>query len=192
MTQGWNPPTYLAEIAAEIPGYAELQDRVAAATAGPAEEMLELGIGTGETARRVLAVHPDARLTAIDGSQPMLDRARGSFPGADLRLGRLEDALPDGPFDLVYSSLVVHHLDADGKRDLFTRVARVLRDGGRFVLADVVVPGDAADTQIEIDRVVDLPDRLDDQLRWLSEAGLQTETMWAVKDLAVVRATKRG
>lgn len=191
MTQDWDPQTYLAEIAAEIPGYAELQDRAAAATAGPAEDVLELGIGTGETARRVLALHPGARLTAIDASPAMLDRARESFPAADLRLARLEDPLPAGPFDLVYSSLAVHHLDAAGKRDLFVRVASALRHGGRFVLADVVVPEDPADTQVEIDRVVDLPDRLDDQLRWLAEAGLQAQAVWEFKDLAVVRATKR-
>jgi tRNA (cmo5U34)-methyltransferase len=194
MTQDWNPDTYLAEIAAEIPGYAELQDRAAAATAtaGPAEDVLELGIGTGETTRRVLALHPGARLTTVDESPAMLERARQAFPAADLRLGRLEDPLPQGPFDLVYSTLAVHHLDAAGKRDLFVRVASALRRGGRFVLADVVVPEDPADARIEIDWVVDLPDRLDDQLRWLSEAGLQAETLWAFKDLAVVQATKRG
>jgi tRNA (cmo5U34)-methyltransferase len=161
----WDPDRY-GEVRDEIPGYEELQEHAAQATAGlDARAVLELGIGTGETTRRVLAHHPSARLTAIDSSPRMLERARETFPGADVRLGKLEDPLPDGPFDLVFSALAVHHLDGAGKRDLFARVARALRPGGRFVLADVVVPEREEDAQIGIDWVMDLPDRLDDQLQ---------------------------
>src|SRR5438128_1674496 len=139
----WNPDTYLAEMLVELPGYEELQEAVAAATDGLTfETVLELGTGTGETALRVLARHPRARWTGIDASEPMLDRARERLPGADLRLARLEDPLPQGPFDLVISALAVHHLDAERKRGLFERVARVT---DAFVLGDVVVPERPAD-----------------------------------------------
>jgi tRNA (cmo5U34)-methyltransferase len=187
----WDPESYMATMLAEVPGYDELQEHVVAATRGiPAESVLELGIGTGETARRVLALHPHARWTAIDASPQMLARARRQFPGADLRLGRLEDPLPEGPFDLVVSALAVHHLDAAGKSSLFRRVADVLRPSGRFVLGDVVVPERAEDARIGIDWVVDLPDRVDDQLDWLREAGLTPTVVWAHADLAVVRADR--
>jgi tRNA (cmo5U34)-methyltransferase len=176
-------------MSAEIPAFAEFQEQTAAATEGvDVGAMLELGIGTGETARRVRAVHPDARLTAIDSSTEMLERARSEFPGGDLRVARLEDALPDGPFDLVYSALAIHHLDGVGKRDLFRRVAAVLRVGGVFVLADVVVPDDPEDEQTPIDGEYDLPDRLDDQVEWLREVGFEATPAWVQKDLAVVRA----
>jgi tRNA (cmo5U34)-methyltransferase len=188
----WDPETYLESIHAAVPGFDELEERVAAATAGEASRLLELGIGTGETARRVLALHPGAQLTAIDSSPEMLARAKELLPGADLRLARLEDPLPSGPFDLVYSTLAVHHLDAAGKRDLFERLGSTVRPGGRFVLADVVVPADPADQQIEIDWVMDLPDTLDDQLRWLREAGFDAAPTWAWKDLAVVTAVRPG
>ena len=187
----WDPDTYLAGMLDEIPGYTELQERAAEATSGvAAERILELGIGTGETARRVLALHPDARLTAIDSSPEMLGRARESYPAADLRLSRLEDALPEGPFDLVFSALAVHHLDGAAKRDLFRRVAEVVRPSGRFVLADVVVPEREEDSQIFIDWEMDLPDRLDDQLDWLRDADFDAEPVWTYKDLAVVRAVR--
>jgi tRNA (cmo5U34)-methyltransferase len=81
-------------------------------------------------------------------------------------------------------------VDADGKRDLFRRVAAVLHPGGRFVLGDVVVPERAADAQIEIDWVVDLPDSAADQLTWLREAGFDAELVWTNRDLAVIRATR--
>jgi len=187
----WDPETYLKNMLEEVPSYPDLQAQTAAAAKDvPALTILELGIGTGETAKRVLAAHPDARLTAIDASEKMIERARRVVPQVDLRLARLEDPLPDGPFDLVVSALAVHHLDGPGKQDLFRRVAGVLAPGGTFVLADVVVPEREEDVVTPIDGVYDRPDRLDDQLAWLRAAGLTAETVWSYKDLAVIRATR--
>jgi tRNA (cmo5U34)-methyltransferase len=186
-----DPATYLDNMLADVPAYPELQERTAAATDGiEGDRILELGIGTGETARRVLERRPHAQLTAIDSSPEMLERARAAFPKADLRLARLEDELPQGPFDLVVSALAVHHLDADGKQDLFRRVAAVLQPGGTFVLADVVVPEREEDVVTPIDGVYDLPDHVDDQLDWLRAAGLDAEVFWSYKDLAVLRARR--
>jgi tRNA (cmo5U34)-methyltransferase len=188
----WDPETYLANMLAEVPSYVDLQEQTAKAAADiEATTILELGIGTGETATRVLTSHPHARLTAIDSSPEMLERARAAFPGADLRLQRLQDPLPDGPFDLVVTALAVHHLDGSGKQDLFRRVAQVLRPGATFVLADVVVPEHEEDVVTPIDWEYDLPDRADDQVRWLHDAGLDAELLWSYKDLAVLRATKK-
>jgi tRNA (cmo5U34)-methyltransferase len=187
----WDPETYLQNMLEEVPSYPELQEQTdAAAKDVPAETILELGIGTGETARRILASHPGARYTAIDSSEEMLERARSVVPQADLQHARLEDALPDGPFDLVVSALAVHHLDGPGKQDLFRRLAAVLAPGGTFVLADVIVPEIEEDVVTPIDGVYDLPDRLDDQLQWLRDAGLESEMVWSYKDLAVLRATR--
>lgn len=186
----WDPDTYLAQMADEIPGYEELQDAVAAATADVrVMSVLELGTGTGETALRVRALHPEARWLGIDASEAMLGRARERLPDADLRGGRLEDGLPAGPFDLVVSCLAVHHLDGPGKRDLFARVAAVLRPGGCFVLGDVVVPAEGREGPIEIDWEMDLPDSVEDQLAWLRAAGFEADASSVRVDLAVFRAT---
>jgi tRNA (cmo5U34)-methyltransferase len=182
----------------ELPGYEELQEEVAAATDGLAfETVLELGTGTGETALRVLARHPGASRTGIgwtgigwtgiDARRPMLARARERLPDADLRLGRLEDPLPKGPFDLAISALAVHHLDAERKRDLFKRVAGVT---DAFVLGDVVVPERPEDAVIEIDGVYDVPSSVAEQLSWLREAGFDAEASFVRADLAVFRALK--
>jgi tRNA (cmo5U34)-methyltransferase len=185
----FDPATYLDMITAEVPAYRELQRHLAEATAGiEAGAILELGVGTGETAAAVMAVHPAARLVGIDESGPMLARARDRFPAADLRVQRLEDPLPEGTYDLIVSALAVHHLDAVGKADLFRRVRGRLRPGGRFVLADVVVPGDPHDVVTPIDPPYDQPSTLADQLGWLREAGLRPTVRWQEKDLAVVAA----
>jgi tRNA (cmo5U34)-methyltransferase len=189
----WDPDSYLELMRDEVPQYERLQDEVAAATSGvDARRVLELGTGTGETARRVLAVHPAAQLVGIDESPGMLEAARSALDPARVRLvdGRLQDPLPDGPWDLVVSCLAVHHLDGEGKADLFRRIAAALAPGGSFVLGDVIVPEDLADRVTPIDETegYDLPDRIDDQLRWLGDAGLAPELRWVDRDLAVIAA----
>jgi tRNA (cmo5U34)-methyltransferase len=187
----FDPGTYLEIVLAEVPAYLELQDEVARATAGVAvERLLELGVGTGETSARVLEVHPSAQLVGIDESEQMLARARQRLSGADLRVGRLEDPLPAGPFDLVVSALTVHHLDGRAKADLFRRVARRLRHGGRFVMADVIVPEDPADVVTPVDGVYDKPSRADEQLTWLRGAGFEPAVVWCHRDLAVFVAIR--
>src|SRR6476660_4208742 len=172
----WDPNTYLAEMAAEVPGYEELQEAVVSATAGVrATRVLELGSGSGETALRVLAQHPEASWLGIDASEAMLARARERLPDADLRPQRLEDELPAGPFDLVVSALAVHHLDGAGKQDLFSRVAAVLQPGDVFILGDVVVPPAGEEGPIHIDWDMDKPDSIEDQLAWLRGAGFEAE-----------------
>lgn len=190
----WDPDSYLALMREELPAYERLQAELVAATAGvPARRILELGTGTGETARRVLDAHPSAALEGIDASEPMLGAARQLLAGRDvaLRVGRLEDPLPAGPFDLVVSALAVHHLDGAGKADLFTRVATVLAPGGRLVLADVVVPDDPADAITPLDPGYDLPSPIADQLAWLRAGGLaDPEVTWRDRDLAVLVARR--
>src|ERR1700751_3931719 len=97
----WDPERYLELMRTDIPGYFEFEDAVAAATDGlEVGAALELGVGTGETARRVLERHPGANWTAIDANDAMLSRAREALPAAELIKSRLEDPLPVGPFDL--------------------------------------------------------------------------------------------
>jgi tRNA (cmo5U34)-methyltransferase len=186
----WNPDSYLEQMAEEIPGYAELEDAVAATTEGlEITRVLELGTGTGETAVRILAKHPGAHWTGIDSSPAMLDRARERLPDADLHEARLEDPLPEGPFDLVVSVLAIHHLNGDGKRDLFTRIARLSHT---FVMGDVVVPERPEDAVIEIDGVYDTPSTVAEQLAWLDEAGFATTVTQIRTDLAVFTARRRS
>jgi tRNA (cmo5U34)-methyltransferase len=184
----FDPETYEALMAEEVPGYERLQEQVAAATRGrPATRILDLGTGTGVTARRVLTAHTDAHLVGIDASARMLAVARETLPaGSDLMVSRLEDPLPAGPFDLVVSALAVHHLDGRGKRDLFRRLAEVMAPGARLVLGDVIVPDDPADVVTPIDGDHDRPSKVAEQLTWLREAGFTPAAFWLEGDLAVL------
>jgi tRNA (cmo5U34)-methyltransferase len=184
----FHPDSYLELMRSELPDYFRLQDEAAAATGSGAARVLELGTGTGETALRVLDRHPGAALVGIDASADMLAVARERLPAADLRVARLQDPLPPGPFDLAFSVLAIHHLDGPGKADLFARVAAALAPGGRFVIGDVVVPDDPADAITPLSPGFDMPDRVEHQIGWLREAGFEAETVWARRDLAVIVA----
>jgi len=187
----FDPNGYREMLLDEVPGYDRLQDAAARVGEGLAvERILDLGVGTGETSVRVRDIHPGAELVGIDVNEAMLVEARSRLPDADLRVARLEDPLPEGPFDLIVTALAVHHLDGAGKADLFARVAARLRVGGRFVLADLVVPADPADVVTEIDGVYDRPSSLADQLGWLGQAGLEATVVWSERDLAVVVAER--
>ncbi len=186
----FDPGTYAEMIRTDIPVFDELQDRVAGATGTGARRILELGTGTGETARRLLAQHPEATLIGVDVSEQMLAVAADRLPTerVQLRAGRLEDPLPEGRFDVVASALCVHHLDGPAKADLFKRIADALDPGGRFVLGDVVVPEDPADAQTSLTPGYDKPSTVTAQLGWLRDAGFDPQLSWSWRDLAVVRA----
>lgn len=175
----FDPETYLEAIRAEVPRFDELQDAAVAAVPDgllAPGVALELGIGTGETSKRLLAAHPGVSLTGLDSSPEMVFRARQL--GIDVRLARMEDPLPDGPWDLVIAVLSVHHLEEEGKRDLFRRVREQAR---ALVVADVI----RADRQITpIEPGFDFPERAADLAEWC-----QGEIAWTADDLAVVRAT---
>jgi len=185
--------TYTDAIRSDVPFYDEFQDVVAGATGRGAERILDLGTGTGETARRVLALHPEASLVGVDENEGMLALASSQLPveRVELRVGRIEEPLPSGPFDLVTTALCVHHLDERGKAELFGRVREALSPGGLFVMGDVVVPVDPAAASTPLTPGYDRPSPLADQLRWLSEAGFEPDVVWEEGDLAVVRARRR-
>ncbi len=158
----WTPDEYLERIRAKIPRYDELQEQAVAAIPFPPERVLELGMGTGETTRRLIEAYPDAWVIGLDSSPDMVFRARQSYD--DVQLARMEDPLPDGPWDLVISVLSVNDLSDEQKQSLFRR----LREQARSV-----VIGDAFE-----------PQQLENLLYW-SEG----EVTWQADGLAVVRAT---
>jgi len=186
----FTPESYLSMMREAVPGYDSFEEAAVAATGVGARSVLELGTGTGVTARAVLDQHPKAHLTSIDRSPGMIRVARESLPASrtTLIVGRLEDPLPDGRFDLVVSALAVHHLEGDDKADLFRRIALVLAPGGRFVLGDVVEPVDPPYVVTHIDPEVDHPSKLDDQIAWLEAAGMSTDIAWTHRDLVVIVA----
>ena len=194
---GFDPATYAETVRNEIPAYEKFEELVvlAAYAEWRSGRVLELGTGTGETAGRLLERLDDAQIVSIDESAEMLAEAARRLPADRVAVirGRLQDPLPDGPFDLVVSALAIHHLDDHEKPDLFARVRAALGPGGRFVLADVIVPDDPERALIPLTPGYDKPSRLDDQIGWLRDAGFRSvDVVWRHDDLAIVVAEAAG
>lgn len=157
----WTPEVYLERIRTEIPGYDELQEQSVAAVPFPPARVLELGMGTGETTRRLIEAFPESWVIGLDSSPDMVFRARQSYD--DVQLARIQDPLPDGPWDLVISVLSVNALDDDQRQALCRRV----REQSRVLVVGDVFSGG----------------QLEDLVAW--SGG---EIAWQQGDLAVVRA----
>jgi tRNA (cmo5U34)-methyltransferase len=171
----WKPDTYLDQVRAEVPRYEELQEQAVAAIPFPPERVLELGMGTGETTRRLIEAYPDSWVIGLDASPDMVFRAREAYD--DVQLARIEDPLPDGPWDLVIGVLSIHHLTSEQKQNLFRRVREQAR---ALVIADVV-KADVAVTPLDPD--YDFPETAGDLAEWTGG-----EIVWEADDLAVIRA----
>jgi tRNA (cmo5U34)-methyltransferase len=163
---------------------------------GDAFDVLDLGAGTGLLSALLHEHFPKARLTLVDISDEMLARARDRFAGEkDVQIAVSDysvEPLP-GRFDAIVSALSIHHLDDPGKAALFGRIHAALQPGGQFVNAEeVLAPTEALDARywdewerqaraagapeeefagVEERAKYDKPAKVDDQLRWLREAG---------------------
>ncbi len=107
---------------------------------------VDVGCGRGWLSEAVLRGFPSARVLALDGSAAMLRAASELLApyGArkELRAFRLEEpawvSSIEEPVRCFLSSLVIHHLDGSGKRELFRRLREKLEAGGALLYADVV------------------------------------------------------
>ena len=121
----------------------ELRQRTATmARLQPGDAVLDVGCGTGtlalEVARRVGSA---GRVAGIDPGTEQIARARAKATRRHLpiefQVGVIEQLpFPDATFDVVLSTLMIHHVPAPIKRQGLAEIARVLKPGGRLVMAD--------------------------------------------------------
>jgi ubiquinone/menaquinone biosynthesis C-methylase UbiE len=123
--------------------FRELRQKTATlAQLQPGEQVLDVGCGTGtlaiEVARRVGRA---GRVAGVDPGTQQIARARRSAARRNIpiefQIGVIEQLpFPDRSFDVVLSTLMMHHLPAPLKRQGLAEIARVLKPGGRLVIAD--------------------------------------------------------
>ncbi|MDQ2701185.1 MAG: class I SAM-dependent methyltransferase [Actinomycetota bacterium] len=170
---------YLESVRSQVPLYDELQDAAIAAVPFAPGPVLELGIGTGQTSARLLERHPEARITGLDSDPEMVYRAREQI--SDVSLARMEDPLPDGPWDLIISVLSIHRLTDDQKQTLFRRARQ---NSKALVIGDfVALPTGEGRTMVDGTAYPGTAEHLAD---W---AG--GKIAWAKDDLVVVVADYR-
>ena len=124
--------------------YYESTTRFIAAGIREPKRILDLGAGTGLLTYFWYRHFPKAEYVLVDVSEEMLKIARRRFNGiatVDFQVADYADALPSGDFDVIVSALSVHHLEDDGKQNLFARVYEKLPNGGLFVNYDQFCAG---------------------------------------------------
>jgi demethylmenaquinone methyltransferase/2-methoxy-6-polyprenyl-1,4-benzoquinol methylase/phosphoethanolamine N-methyltransferase len=110
------------------------------------DDVLDVGCGTGENAMRAkVRTRPSGSVAGIDPAPEMIAVARQKAAQAgleiDYRVAAVE-ALPfaDATYDVVVSSLMVHHLPEDLKPRALAEIRRVLKPGGRLIVVDFQQP----------------------------------------------------
>lgn len=140
------------------------------------ETVLDVGCGTGTLAIEVQErVGATGRVFGIDPGTQQIARARyktarRNLP-IDFQVGVIEHLpFPDQTFDAVLSTIMMHHLGDGLKRQGLSEIARVLKPGGRLVIADFKRPTERQTEPARFGSVRDLPG-------FVKDAGfLQVET----------------
>lgn len=113
--------------------------------------IVDLGIGPGTLAQRLLDRFPDARVVGVDADPLLLGLAEAALAGprlrtvnADLRSAEWLDALElERVPDAFVSTTALHWMNRDPLRELFRTCAQALKPGGLFIDGDHLYEGPA-------------------------------------------------
>lgn len=183
-------------------------------------KVVDLGCGTGTIAGKIKRRFPNAKVLCMDFAESMIEMAKAKLAGydgvqfqtADFNTYDFED-----PYDVVISSLALHHLETDkAKASFYKKIFSALSYGGVFYNADVVL---ASNDKIqamymekwktfirkkisvdEVERVwmpkyyeEDRPAPLVKHLEWLHKAGFKNvDVIWKYYNFAVYGGVKRS
>lgn len=107
------------------------------------EAVLDVGCGTGSLALVAKeVVGPTGRVCGIDPGAQQIARASSKAArrglSTEFQVGVIEQLpYPDQSFDVVLSTLMMHHLPDSLKRLGLAESARVLKPGGRLLIVDI-------------------------------------------------------
>ena len=121
----WDPAQYLKFADQRLRPAIDLLSRID--FADPAE-VFDLGAGAGNVTRLLKERWPGARVTGVDDSQEMLDKAAAVAPEIMWERADLASWRPPRPADIIYSNAALHWLD--GHERLFPALFSSVAPGG--------------------------------------------------------------
>lgn len=205
-----------------IPYYRQMLEALVLAIPFPKSEsirVLDLGCGTGTIAHQIKTEFPNAKITCLDIAANMIEVAKSKLSqhgDVEYRVGDFSDFEFDQSYDVIVSSLALHHLaDDPAKTGVYRKIFQGLTNGGVFYNADVVLGSNdylqavnmqkwteymnRAVPMAEIEnkwlatyREEDRPARLMNQLEWLTEIGFKdVDVLWKYYNFAVYGGVKK-
>jgi tRNA (cmo5U34)-methyltransferase len=130
-----------------IPHYSEMVDILASSVPFSKEyafSMIDLGCGTGTISKAVKDIYPNVKITCVDIAEKMLEIAKEKINGNIITIQADFNNLEfPGKYDLVVSSLALHHLENDAdKLCFYKKIFSAMNNGGVFINIDVVLGSD--------------------------------------------------
>jgi tRNA (cmo5U34)-methyltransferase len=181
-------------------------------------EVLDLGCGTGNVSQAVKEKFPNAKISCLDIAENMIEMAKiklANYNGIDYYIGDFSDFDFEKKYNIVVSSLALHHVKTDDdKKKLYRRIFGVLRDGGVFLNSDVVLGSNESLNKLYRDKWVefmlqnvpkkeveekwlpkqkgeDFPAPITQHINWLNETGFKNcDIVWKYYGLAVYCGTR--
>ena len=181
--------------------------------------VIDLGCGTGTVTAKVLELFPYAQITCLDLSENMVSFARtrlAGYPWVKFVVADFSSFEFDAQYDVVVSSLALHHLATDeDKQGLYRRIYENLSSGGVFYNADIVLASNEflqatymdewrrfMSRSVSMEEIEgkwirkyqeeDRPVKLVDQLAWMAEIGFRDfDVVWKYFNFAVYGGIRR-
>lgn len=175
--------------------------------------VIDLGCGTGTISKKIKQVFPNANLTCLDLAENMIKMAQlklAGYAGVTYSVGDFNDYQFEESYDVVVSSLALHHLVTDqDKIRFYQKIYECLRPRGICLNADVILGSNehfqklymakwvsfmkrhVSEEEIEHNWLPkyfeeDRPSKLMEQIKWLSEIGFsQVDIIWKYYNFAV-------
>jgi ubiquinone/menaquinone biosynthesis C-methylase UbiE len=168
------------------------------------ERLLDIGCGTATLLIAAKSHNPDSQVVGIDVDERVLDIAKRKIQKTRLEVEVMKARAEDLPFesssfDVVVSTLIFHHLPTEIKKRAMREIHRVLKQDGRFLLADFGKPESvllktffALGAMVRSDEAKYLQDNREGRLPlFLEEAGFEvTEVRPRYKGIPFLLATK--
>lgn len=104
------------------------------------KRILDLGCGTGNLTEQILLHYPEAEIDALDISEDILKESQKRFAAKPnvryIQADFIHMHLPPGSYDLILSSIAIHHINDPEKVNLYRDIFQALTPNGLFIFAD--------------------------------------------------------
>ncbi len=180
--------------------------------------IIDLGCGTGTIAKKISERFPYSKIVCLDIAANMIEIAKHKMlkhKVSEFIVGDFAQIEFKENFDVVISSLALHHLETDAdKIKFYSKIYQILNNSGVFYNADVVLASTEYQQKVNIARwkeymnksvaleeienkwiptyeAEDRPAKLIDQLKWLEQIGFQyVDVIWKYYNFGIYGGIK--